>query len=398
MAVNGNLRQNGAGIALPVLMALSMSHCLNDLLQAVVSAVYPILKYDLSLTFSEIGLITLVYQMASSVFQPIVGLVFDRHPSVWSLPFGMCFTTVGLLALAYAESLPAIVVAVFMVGIGSSVLHPEASRITSLASGGRRGLAQSLFQVGGNFGTSIGPLLVALLVAPYGRNNIVWFGFVSIMAFGVMLPVCRWYKGYLNRIKTGRNTFAPYVPRPFSLRKTVFIIFVIMILIFSKYIYMACLTNYYTFYLINRFGVTVQTSQIYLFVFLVATAIGTVIGGPVGDRHGRKFVIWVSILGCAPFSMLMPHVGLAATVMCSFGAGLMLSSAFPAILLYAQELLPNKLGLVSGLFFGFAFGVAGIASAILGALADTYGIEAIYSACAYTPLLGLVAFLLPNIK
>lgn len=384
-------------MALPVLVALSLSHCLNDLLQAVVSAVYPILKADLALSFSEIGLITLIYQLASSVFQPVVGLAFDKHPLSWSLPFGMCFSMVGIVMLACAENLPAVLLAVTCAGVGSSVLHPEASRITSLASGGRRGMAQSLFQVGGNFGTSVGPLLVALLVAPYGRGNILWFVIISILAFLVMLPVCRWYGAYLKSVSTGNARKRRRVNRPLSNGKTMAAISVIVILIFSKYIYMACLTNYYTFYLIQHFGVSVQESQVYLFVFLVAMAVGTVIGGPVGDKYGRKFVIWVSILGCAPFSLVLPHVGLYATVICSFCAGLMLSSAFPAILLYAQELLPNKLGLISGLFFGFAFGVAGIASAILGAFADVYGIEAIYTVCAYSPLLGVVAFFLPNL-
>lgn len=391
-------RADTSRIAFPVLIALGLSHCFNDLLQSVVSAVYPILKDDLALTFSEIGLITLVYQLASSVFQPVVGLVFDRRPLSWSLPFGMCFSTAGLVMLSQAGSFLMVLMAVAFVGIGSSVLHPEASRITSLASGGRRGLAQSLFQVGGNFGTSVGPLLVALIVAPHGRGNVAWFVVVSMLAFVAMVPICRWYSSYLTNLKTGAAAMRPRVPRPLTMGRTVFTIFIIMLLIFSKYIYMASLTNYYTFYLIHRFGVSVQMSQVLLFVFLVAMAIGTVVGGPVGDRYGRKTVIWVSILGCAPFSLLMPHVGLEATVLCSFGAGLMLSSAFPAILLYAQELLPNKLGLVSGLFFGFAFGVAGIASAILGSLADTYGIEAIYSFCAYTPLLGVVAFMLPSLK
>lgn len=253
-------------------------------------------------------------------------------------------------------------------------------------------------RVGGNFGTSVGPLLVALIVAPHGMGNVAWFVVVSMLAFVAMVPICRWYSAYLTNLKTGAAAIRPRVPRPLPMGRTVFTIFIIMLLIFSKYIYMASLTNYYTFYLIHRFGVSVQMSQVLLFVFLVAMAIGTVVGGPVGDRYGRKTVIWVSILGCAPFSLLMPHVGLEATVLCSFGAGLMLSSAFPAILLYARELLPNKLGMVSGLFFGFAFGVAGIASAILGSLADTYGIEAIYSFCAYTPLLGVVAFMLPSTK
>ncbi len=382
----------------PVLMALCAVHGLNDLLQSVVSAVYPMLKEDLSLSFAQIGLITLIYQIASSVFQPLVGLAFDRRPFVWSLPMGMVFSTLGIILFAYSMNITMVLISVFLVGIGSSTLHPEASRITSLASHGRRGLAQSIFQVGGNFGTSIGPLLVALIVAPNGRHYIIWFLIVSALAFLAMRTICRWYSGYLADLKSRPASREIHRKLPLSVGRTVFVICVIMVLIFSKYIYMASLTNYYTFYLIERFGVSIKMSQIYLFVFLVATAAGTLVGGPVGDRYGRKPVIWISILGTAPFSLLMPHCGLALTVIMSFCAGFMLSSAFPAILLYAQELLPTKLGLVSGLFFGFAFGVAGVASAILGDFADAYGIKAVYDACAYMPLLGLVACLLPNLK
>ena len=379
-------------------MALCTVHCLNDLLQSVVSAVYPMLKEDLSLSFAQIGLITLVYQIAASVFQPLVGLAFDRRPYVGSLPLGMVFSTAGIALFAFAMSLPVVLVAVFLVGVGSSTLHPEASRITSLASHGRRGLAQSIFQVGGNFGTSIGPLAVALVVAPHGRRYVALFLIVSAMAFYVMRTICRWYSGYLTAAaKTGREKTSQR-RAPLSYGRTVFAISVLLVLIFSKYIYMASLTNYYTFYLIDRFGVSIKSSQILLFVFLVATAAGTLAGGPVGDRYGRKPVIWASILGTAPFSLLMPHCGLAATIVLSFCAGFMLSSAFPAILLYSQELLPNKLGLVSGLFFGFAFGVAGVAAAVLGEFADVYGINAIFDFCAYMPLIGLVACLLPNLK
>lgn len=382
----------------PVLIALCSVHCFNDLLQSVVSAVYPMLKEDLSLSFGQIGLITLVYQIAASVFQPVVGLAFDRRPFVGSLPLGMVFTSLGIALFAFAMSLPAVLVAVFLVGVGSSTMHPEASRITSLASHGRRGLAQSIFQVGGNFGTSIGPLAVALVVAPHGRRYVAFFLIVAAMAFYAMRTICRWYAGYLadNSGKTGPSAIRRKVPLSYG--RTVFVISVLMVLIFSKYIYMASLTNYYTFYVIERFGVSIRTSQILLFVFLVATAAGTLAGGPVGDRYGRKPVIWASILGTAPFSLLLPHCGLAGTVVLSFCAGFMLSSAFPAILLYSQELLPNKLGLVSGLFFGFAFGVAGVASAVLGEFADTYGIDAIFRFCAYMPLLGLVAALLPNLN
>ena len=385
-------------IALPVLIALSLSHCLNDLLQSLLAASYPLFKEDLALRFGQIGLITLVYQMAASVFQPLAGLFFDKRPFVWSLPAGMCFTLVGLLNLAFASNLHWVLVSVFLIGVGSSILHPEASRITSLASGGRRGFAQSVFQVGGNLGGSFGPLLMALLVAPYGRHNIAYFAIVAFVAILVMIPVCRWYKAYLRRVKWRPANAVRHAPMPLPHGRTFFAIAILLTLIFSKYIYMASLSSYYTFYLMHKFGVSVQQSQIFLFVFLLATAAGTLMGGPIGDRIGRKYVIWMSILGTAPFSILMPHVSLAWTVVLSFCVGFMLSSAFPAILLYAQELLPNKLGLISGLFFGFAFGIAGIASAVLGDMADHYGIEAVYNICAYMPLLGLVTWFLPDLK
>ena len=385
-------------IALPVLIALSLSHCLNDLLQSLLAASYPLFKEDLALSFGQIGLITLVYQMAASVFQPLAGLFFDKRPFVWSLPAGMCFTRVGVLNLAFASNLHWVLVSVFLIGVGSSILHPEASRITSLASGGRRGFAQSVFQVGGNLGGSFGPLLMALLVAPYGRHNIAYFAIVAFVAILVMIPVCRWYKAYLRRVKWRPANAVRHAPMPLPHGRTFFAIAILLTLIFSKYIYMASLSSYYTFYLMHKFGVSVQQSQIFLFVFLLATAAGTLMGGPIGDRIGRKYVIWMSILGTAPFSILMPHVSLAWTVVLSFCVGFMLSSAFPAILLYAQELLPNKLGLISGLFFGFAFGIAGIASAVLGDMADHYGIEAVYNICAYMPLLGLVTWFLPDLK
>ncbi len=385
-------------IALPVLIALSLSHCLNDLLQSLLAASYPLFKEDLALSFGQIGLITLVYQMAASVFQPLAGLFFDKRPFVWSLPAGMCFTLVGLLNLAFASNLHWVLVSVFLIGVGSSILHPEASRITSLASGGRRGFAQSVFQVGGNLGGSFGPLLMALLVAPYGRHNIAYFAIVAFVAILVMIPVCRWYKAYLRRVKWRPANAVRHAPMPLPHGRTFFAIAILLTLIFSKYIYMASLSSYYTFYLMHKFGVSVQQSQIFLFVFLLATAAGTLMGGPIGDRIGRKYVICMSILGTAPFSILMPHVSLAWTVVLSFCVGFMLSSAFPAILLYAQELLPNKLGLISGLFFGFAFGIAGIASAVLGDMADHYGIEAVYNICAYMPLLGLVTWFLPDLK
>ena len=361
--------------AFRVLVALSVTHCLNDSLQSVISAVYPLFKDDLALSFAQIGLITLVYQLSASVFQPITGLIFDKRPVAWSLPIGMSFTLVGLLNLAFSSTLHWVLISVFLIGIGSSV-----------------------FQVGGNLGGSLGPLLVALLVAPYGRTHIALFSILAFVAILVMIPICRWYKAYLSRVKWQKKSGETHVEMPLSLGKTVFSISILLTLIFSKYIYMASLNSYYTFYLIHKFGVSVQTSQICLFVFLIATAIGTLAGGPIGDKIGRKYVIWGSILGAAPFSLLMPHVGFVWTIVLSFCVGLVLSSAFPAILLYAQELLPYKLGLISGLFFGFAFGVAGIASAVLGNMADHYGIEAVYNVCGFMPLLGLVTWFLPNLK
>jgi FSR family fosmidomycin resistance protein-like MFS transporter len=373
---------------------------MNDALQSVISASYPILKTELALTFGQIGLITLVYQVAASVFQPLIGLFYDKRPSAWSLPIGMSFTLVGLIALSLSHNLFFTMCSVFLVGIGSSTMHPEASRLTSMASGGKRGFAQSIFQVGGNFGASIGPLLVALIVAPHGHGNIAYFSIIACLAIVVMMPVSLWYKKRLTFIKQGQFAAAGYQPveMPLSKGKTVASIGILLTLIFSKYIYTASLSSYYTFYLIEKFGVSVQQSQVFLFVYLLAMAIGTMAGGPIGDKIGRKYVIWASILGAAPFTLLMPHLGLTGTVITSFFVGLVISSAFPAILVYAQELLPYKLGLVSGLFYGFAFGVAGIASAVLGKMADWHGIEAVYNICAYMPLLGLVTWFLPDLK
>lgn len=395
-----NKVQATTGITFRILVALSICHCLNDTLQSVISAVYPLFKEDLGLSFAQIGLITLVYQSAASVCQPLTGLFFDKWPSAWSLPTGMSFTLVGLLSLAFANTLPLVLCSVALVGIGSSVFHPEASRLTSLASGGKRGLAQSLFQVGGNLGGSLGPLLAAVFVAPYGRRHIALFTILAFTAIMVMIPVGHWYKSFLLRLRKAEGeTLKTSVSRPLPMGKTVFSIAILLILIFSKYIYMASLNSYYTFYLIHKFGVSVQASQLYLFVFLIATAIGTLLGGPIGDRVGRKYVIWASILGAAPFTLIMPHVeNLYLTTVLSFCVCLTLSSAFPAILVYAQELLPYKLGLISGLFFGFAFGVAGIASAVLGNMADRYGIEAVYNVCGYMPLIGLVTWFLPDLK
>jgi FSR family fosmidomycin resistance protein-like MFS transporter len=384
--------------AFQVLIALSAVHCMNDALQSVVSASYPILRNDMQLSFKEIGLITLTYQMAASIFQPLVGLFFDKRPSVWSLPTGMSFTLAGLILLAASTTLAWTLCSVFMVGVGSSTFHPEASRLTSISSGGKRGLAQSIFQVGGNLGSSLGPLLVAAIVAPHARTHIAYFSILSVIALMVMIPVCRWYKQRLRFMSQIEKNAASPVTLPYPLAKTVFTIVILLALIFSKYVYMSSLTSYFTFYLIEKFDVSIQQSQVFLFVFLIATALGTMTGGPLGDRIGRKYVIWLSILGTAPFALLMPYAGLTWTVILVFFAGLILSSAFPAILVYAQELLPYKLGLVSGLFFGFSFGVAGIASALLGRQADIHGIESVYNFCSYMPLMGIIAVLLPDMK
>lgn len=387
-----------SGTTFSILLALSLSHLLNDTLQSVISAVYPLLKENLALNFAQIGLITLVYQISASVFQPVVGFYLDKKPNPWFLPIGMSFTLTGLMTLAFSQTVHLILLAVFFVGIGSSILHPEASRLTSIASGGKRGLAQSLFQVGGNMGGSFGPLLVALIIAPYGQQHIALFSILALIAIIIMIPVCKWYKKKLKEVKAGKQTIQPIKHVAISHHTLILSLVILLILIFSKYVYMASLTNYYTFYLIEKFGVSVQQSQFYLFGFLFAIALGTLLGGPIGDRVGRKYVIWVSILGTAPFSLMMPYANLQWTCILSLIIGLILSSAFSAILVYAQELLPMKLGLISGLFFGLAFGIAGISAAIMGNIADVKGIEYIYHIVSFMPLLGIVTYFLPNVK
>lgn len=385
-------------ITFSILFSLSLAHFLNDAFQSIISAVYPILKENLLLSFAQIGLITLVYQICASVFQPVFGLLFDKKPSPWYLIIGTCFTCVGLVFLAYASSLFLVLVSVAFVGLGSSIIHPEASRLTHLASGGKHGLAQSIFQVGGNFGSSLGPLLAALIIAPYGQKYILYFAVAAFIAIFLKLPIFKWYGQKLKRLKSGaeQKVIVHHNPLP---RKTVIIsLIILLILIFSKYVYMASLTNFYTFYLIEKFNVSIQQSQFYLFAFLFAVALGTFVGGPVGDRIGRKYVIWASILGAAPFTLLLPYANLMWTCVLTIVIGFVLSSAFSAILVYAQELLPTKVGLISGLFFGLAFGIAGIAAAVLGNVADAQGIEYVYKICSYLPLLGIVTVFLPNVK
>lgn len=380
----------------PILIAISISHLLNDTLQSIIPAIYPIVKESFSLNFAQIGLITLTFQLAASIFQPFVGFYTDRKPKPFSLAIGMGFTLVGLILLSIAPSFEFLIFAVGLVGVGSSIFHPEASRVAHMASGGRRGLAQSVFQLGGNFGSSIGPLLAAIIIVPYGQSNIIWFSALAILAIFLLFNIGKWYRRKL-RIKAKRPGSDHHIAHNLS-RKRVFIsVGILLVLIFSKYIYLVSMTSYYTFYMIQKFGSSIQDSQVYLFIFLFAIAAGTIIGGPLGDRIGRKYVIWGSILGVAPFSLILPHMNLFWTVVLTIPIGVILASAFSAILVYAQELFPGKVGMISGLFFGYAFGLAGIGSALLGSLADRTSIEYVYQICAYLPLIGLITVFLPNI-
>lgn len=388
------------GTAFTILSLLAVCHMLNDTLQSVISAVYPLLKDSLLLNFTQIGLITLVFQLASSIFQPIVGIITDKKPQPYSLPIGMTFTMIGILTLSFADSFPLVLIAVFLTGLGSSIFHPEASRLAYMASGGKYGLAQSLFQVGGNLGSSLGPLLALWIITPYGQRNIGWLSLIALVSISIMFVISKWYKANLYRIKSPvkeGESIEKIIPA-YSKGKVTFAIVILLVLIFSKYVYMASLNSYYMFYLIDKFDVSVHDAQLYLFAFLFAVAVGTIVGGPIGDRIGRKYVIWASILGTAPFALIMPHVDLMWTCILSIIIGLILSSAFSAILVYAQELVPGKVGLIGGLFFGLAFGIAGLASAILGKVADETSIQHVYDICAYLPLIGLVAAFLPNTK
>lgn len=381
-----------------VLGAISFSHMLNDMIQSLILAIYPILKGEFALSFLQIGLITLTYQLTASLLQPLIGLYTDKHPQPHSLAFGMGSTLCGLLLLSVAPNFGVILLAAALVGTGSSVFHPESSRIARLASGGQHGLAQSIFQVGGNTGSALGPLLAALIVLPHGQGAIAWFAVAALVAIAVLWQIGNWYRrqflGGGARTRKAASTAVSPVP-PNVVRRA---IGVLLLLIFSKYFYLTSLTSYYTFYLIERFHVSVQSAQIHLFVFLFAVAAGTLAGGPIGDRIGRKPVIWVSILGVAPFTLLLPHVGLMWTGILTFIIGVVIASAFSAILVYAQELMPGKIGAVSGLFFGFAFGMGGVGAAVLGVLADSRGIEFVYQVCAFLPLLGLLTVFLPTIE
>lgn len=379
----------------PILFSIAFAHLLNDLLQAVIPAAYPILKENFNLSFTQIGLITLAYQLAASILQPLVGLYTDKKPKPFSQIFGMLFTMSGIVLLSYAATFSMIILAVVLVGIGSSIFHPEASRISFLASGGKRGLAQSIFQLGGNAGTAIGPLLVALIVVPNTQYYIIWFVVVAFIALMVLSRIAFWYQSHLS-LKANKKTVID-LPN-LSQTKIIASVVILMILIFSKFFYMASMSSYFTFYLMDKFHLSVQDAQFHLVLFLASCAVGTLIGGPLGDKFGRKYVIWFSVLGAAPFTLLLPYVDLFWTGILSVIIGTIISSAFPAILVFSQELLPKKLGMVSGLFYGFAFGMGGLGSALLGNLADHTSIDYVYHLCAYLPLIGIIAFFLPNLK
>ncbi|MCK9481000.1 MAG: MFS transporter [Bacteroidia bacterium] len=382
-----------------IIFSVSFSHLLNDAIQSLIPSIYPLLKDSFQLSFAQIGLITFTFQFTASMLQPLVGAYTDKHPQPYSLALGMCVSLLGLILISYANSFGLILLSVALIGTGSSIFHPESSKIAYMASGGRRGMAQSIFQVGGNTGSAIGPLLAALIVVEYGRSHAIYFGILALIAIFVLLHVGKWAaQQYEDRIRVNKRVDAGEHHPHLTKRKVYQSIAILLVLIFSKYIYSASISSYYTFFLIEKFHVSIQQSQLFLFAYLLASAVGTYLGGPLGDRYGRKYVIWFSILGAAPFALLLPYVNLFWTCTLSVVIGLVLSSAFPAIIVYAQELLPGKIGMVSGLFYGFAFGVGGIASALLGLLADYKDIYFVYYLCSFMLLMGLVTWWLPDLK
>ena len=382
------------GTVFSIIAAVSVCHLLNDMMQSMLAAIYPMLKSNFGLSFSQIGLLTFTYQLTASLLQPLVGSYTDKRPQPYSLVCGMAFTFVGLIGLAYAPTYPLLLLSAGLVGIGSSVFHPESSRVARMASGGRLGLAQSLFQVGGNFGSAIGPLLAAFIVVPRGQTSVALFSGAALVAMLILGRVGNWYA---HHRRVNAKKVVVHVPVDLPRRKVLIALAVLVSLMFSKFIYMSSLSSYYTFYLIQKFGLQVDQAQVLLFVFLGAVAAGTVIGGPVGDKIGRKWVIWGSILGILPFTLALPYAGLELTVALSVVIGFVLASAFSAIVVFAQELVPGRVGMIAGLFFGFAFGIGGSGAAVLGVVADTYGIETVYKLCSFLPLLGLLTVFLPDL-
>lgn len=386
---------NPAKLVLPIIAAVSFVHLLNDLIQAILPAIYPMLKLQYALSFTQLGLITLIFQITASVLQPAVGFYTDKHPKPALLPLGMVFTLIGLILLALVNSFALLLFASALIGLGSSTFHPEASRVARMASGGRFGLAQSCFQVGGNAGSALGPLLAALIIIPRGQGSIAWFCLLAMLGIMVLMRVSRWVVSS-QAASHARSHAQRY--NGLSSAQVRRALIVLALLVFSKYVYMACLSNYYTFYLIEHFQVSIAHSQLFVFLFLAAVAFGTVIGGPIGDKIGRKQVIWVSILGSAPLTLLLPYANLYWTAVLTVLIGLVLSSAFSAIIVFAQELLPSRIGMISGVFYGLMFGVSGIAAAALGALADATSIIQMFKFCAWLPLLGVLALFLPTMQ
>jgi FSR family fosmidomycin resistance protein-like MFS transporter len=390
------VRTSAEGLALPILAAISVSHLLNDLIQSLLPAIYPILKSSFQLDFGQIGLLTLTFQLTASLLQPLIGIYTDRKPQPFSLVVGMGFTLMGLLTLSRAGSYPLLLVGAALIGMGSSVFHPESSRVARMASGGRHGLAQSIFQVGGNAGSALGPLLAAFIVVPFGQSSIAWFSAVALLAMIILFRVGRWYAARVVDLKARPR--AAEVKAVHSRKRIAWSIVILMLLVFSKDFYTASFSSYFTFYLISKFQLPVQDAQVYLFVFLSALAVGTVAGGPIGDRIGRRYVIWISILGVLPFTLLLPYANLFWTAILSVVIGLVLASAFTSILVYATELVPGRVGMIAGLFFGLSFGMGGLGAALLGQLADLTSIETVYKVVSFLPAVGLLAYFLPKIE
>ncbi|WP_397452150.1 MFS transporter [Pseudomonas sp. NA-150] len=382
-------------LVMRIIGAVALAHLINDLIQSVLPSIYPMLKANYGLTFSQVGMITLTFQVTASLLQPWVGYYTDRHPNPWLLPLGSICTLIGILMLSMVGTYPLILLASGLIGIGSSTFHPEASRIARLASGGRFGLAQSTFQVGGNTGSAFGPLLAAAIIIPFGQGHIAWFGLIAFLAIALLYAISRWYRAHLNLFKLKAGQKATH---GLSKNRVISALVVLGFLVFSKYFYMASFTSYFTFYLIQKFDLSVASSQLHLFLFLGAVAAGTFFGGPIGDKIGRKTVIWFSILGVAPFTLMLPYADLFWTSVLSVIIGFVLASAFSAIVVFAQELVPGNVGMIAGVFFGLMFGFGGIGAALLGHLADVHGIVYVYTLCSFLPLLGIFTVLLPNTK
>ncbi len=389
---------NRKDATLSILLMVSLGHLLNDMFQAVIPSIYPIIKESLGLSFTQIGIITLVNQITSSLLQPMVGYFSDKHPRPYGLAVGMCFTLTGLLLLSFANSFWLVLLSVAFVGMGSSVLHPESSKVARMASGGAKGMAQSIFQIGGNIGRAFGPIAVALIVVPHGQGSIRWFGLLAIVAIWLLSRIGRWYKKQIELYGRGKSKFDIENQTHLSRHQVVVALLVLLVLMFSKDFYTANIQNYITFYMIDKFGLSVSASQYVLFGFLISTAVGLLVGGALGDRYGRKYVIWVSILGSSPFALLLPYCNLTWTIVLVIIVGMVMSSAMSAILVYGTELLPGNVGMISGAFFGLSFGLGGIGSALFGWLADVSSIQYVFQLTAFLPLLGIVTYFLPNIK